>query len=111
MIIWILGMALVGIICNYIGLFIKSFILGFSLASFIVTYSYKGILLSLLYLIFGQILNIVVLIILTIYSINFSYNLILILFKNNNINKKRMIKNYVLILGFMIVIGIIFYLL
>ena len=75
-IIWLLGMALIGILFNIFILFIKSFIFGFTIASFILTYSYKGIILSFLYLIFGQFLNIIVLIILTIYSVMFSYNLI-----------------------------------
>ncbi len=107
-IIWLLGIALIGIIFSVIFLFIKSFIFGFSIASFIITYSFKGILLSFLYLIFGQLLNIIVILILTIYSIMFSYNLILLIFKNNNsINIKRFLKNYILILGIIIPISII----
>jgi len=69
MIIWILGMTLIGIIFNVFILFIKSFIFGFGIASFILTYSYKGIILSILYLIFGQLLNIIIIMIITIYSI------------------------------------------
>ena len=107
-IIWLLGIALIGIIFSVIFLFIKSFIFGFSIASFIIAYSFKGILLSFLYLIFGQLLNIIVILILTIYSTMFSYNLILLIFKNNNsINIKRFLKNYLLILGIIIPISII----
>ena len=107
-IIWLLGMALIGILFNIFILFIKSFIFGFTIASFILTYSYKGIILSFLYLIFGQFLNIIVLIILTIYSVMFSYNLIHLIFKNNNnINIKKFLKNYLLILLIIIPISLI----
>lgn len=107
-IIWILGLALIGIIFNIFILFIKSFIFGFSIASFILTYSYKGIIISALYLIFGQLLNIIIILILTIYSVMSSYNLLLLIFKNNsNINIKKFLKNYSLILVFLIPVSII----
>ena len=107
-IIWLLGMALIGIIFNIFILFIKSFIFGFSISSFILTYSYKGIILSFLYLLFGQLLNIIILLILTIYSIMFSYNLIILIFKNkSNINIKKFLKNYLLIMLFIIPISIL----
>ena len=89
-IIWVMGMTFVGVVLNIVILFIKSFILGFSLASFIMVYSYKGLILSLIYLLFGQILNILVIVMVTIYGIMFSSKLNLIIFKNkqdNNILK------------------------
>lgn len=107
-IIWFLGMALLGIIFNVIILFAKGFIFGFSIAAFILTYSYKGIIISLLYLLFGQLLNIVVLLVLTIYSVMFSYKLLMLIFKsNNNLSIKKFLKNYALILLFAILISII----
>ena len=107
-IIWILGMALLGIVFNIFILFLKSFIFGFSIASFIITYSYKGLALSFLYLIFGQIINIIIIIVLTIYSISFSYRLLLMIFKNgNNINIKKVLKNYSIIFIFSIILSII----
>ena len=107
-IIWLLGMALLGIICNIFILFIKSFIFGFSISAFILTYSYKGLAISFLYLIFGQLLNLVIIIILTIYSITFSYQLLLLIFKNNsNIHIKKTIKNYFIIFIISIILSII----
>ena len=105
--IWILGMALLGIIFNIFILFVKGFVFGFSIAAFIITYSYKGIILSLLYLLFGQLLNIIVILILTIYSLMFSWQLIRMIFKDNNIHIKRFLKNYLIILVFAIFISII----
>lgn len=107
-IIWLLGMALLGIICNIFILFIKSFIFGFSISAFILTYSYKGLAISFLYLIFGQLLNIIIIMILTIYSITFSYQLLLLIFKNNsNIHIKKTIKNYFIIFIISIILSII----
>ncbi len=107
-IIWLLGMALLGIIFNIFILFIKSFIFGFSISAFILTYSYKGLAISFLYLIFGQLLNIIIIMILTIYSITFSYQLLLLIFKNNsNIHIKKTIKNYFIIFIISIILSII----
>ena len=105
--IWFLGMALLGIIFNVLILFAKGFIFGFSIASFILTYSYKGIIISFLYLIFGQLLNIVVLLVLTIYSIMFSYQLLCLIFKSNNNTTRKFLKNYALILLFSVIISVI----
>ena len=105
--IWILGMALLGIIFNIFILFIKGFVFGFSIAAFILTYSYKGITLSILYLLFGQLLNIIVILILTIYSLMFSWKLIQMILKNDNNNIRRFLKNYLIILIFSVFISII----
>lgn len=107
-IIWILGMTLIGIPINIFILFFKSFTLGFSLSSFIITYSYKGLLLSSIYLILGQLINIIVLLVLTIYSIMFSSILIKNIFKNNLHNKlPKFLKNYCIILIIVLLVSLI----
>lgn len=107
-IIWILGMTLIGIPINTFLLFIKNFILGFSLSSFILTYNYKGIILSSIYLIFGEILTIIILSILTIYSIIFSSKLLKHIFKNNTPNEiPKYLKNYSLIFVISIILSLI----
>lgn len=108
LIIWILGLTIIGILFNIFLLYLKGFIFGFSLSSFIITYSYKGIILSLLYTIFGQLLNIIVIMILLIYSIMFSLNLLKQIAKNKqSININKFFKNYSLIFLFTIIISII----
>ena len=106
-IIWILGMSMIGIIFNILLVFIKGFIFSFSISSFILTYSYKGIILSFLYLIFGQLLNIIVVMIISIYSISFSIKLLNTIFKDNKMLVKKNLKNYLLILIITIIISII----
>lgn len=107
-IIWIFGMTFIGVIINIFILYLKGFIFGFSLGSFIITYSYKGIILSILYTLFGQTLNLLVVSILTIYSLMFITNFIKEIKKNKeNTNIKRFFKNYFIIFLIAIIISII----
>ena len=107
-IIWILGLTIIGVIINIFLLYLKGFIFGFSLSSFILTYSYKGIILSILYTLFGQLLNIIVIIILTIYSIMFTSNFLKQILKNKqNLNIPKYFKNYTLIFIITIIISLI----
>lgn len=106
--IWLLGMSLIGIIIVFIILFFKSFVLGFTLSSFIITYKYKGIILSILHLLFGELLNIIALLLLTIYSINFTIKLLKQIFKTNinNNELKHFLKHYFIILIIVLIINI-----
>ena len=108
LIIWILGMTIIGIIFNIFLLYIKGFIFGFSLSAFIITYSYKGIILSVLYTLFGQLLNLVVIMILSIYGIMFTINLLKQITKSkHNLNIPKFFKNYALIFLITIIISLI----
>lgn len=107
LLIWVLGMTIIGIIINIFLVFLKGFIFSFSIGSFILTYGYKGITLSLLYLIFGQLLNIMVILIIAIYSIMFTMKLLTLIIKNNNLNITRFFKNYGLILLIVIILSAI----
>lgn len=107
-IIWILGMTIIGVIINIFLLYLKGFIFGFSLSAFILTYSYKGIILSILYTIFGQLLNLIVIMILTIYSIMFTSNFIKQIIKSKqNLNIPKYFKNYSIIFLITIIISTI----
>lgn len=108
LIIWILGMTIIGVIFNIFLLYLKGFIFGFSLSAFILTYSYKGIILSILYTIFGQLLNLIVIMILTIYSIMFTSNFLKQIIKSKqNLNIPRYFKNYTIIFLIAIIISLI----
>lgn len=105
----ILGMTLIGVIATIFLLFTKGFILGFSSAAFIITYHYKGILLSSLYLIFGELLNIIGIIVISIYGVMFSIKLFKFLFKYNQNNQEllKFLKNYLIIIVIAIILGAI----
>ena len=108
MLIWLFGMSLIGIFIVYGLLFLKNFIYGFTISSFIITFKVKGIILSILYLLFGELLNIIALLLLTIYATNFTIKLLKTIFKNNNNSElKHFLKNYSIILLFVIIINII----
>lgn len=97
---WILGMSVIGVIFNVVFIYIKSFIVGFSISSFILVFKYKGILASLIYVIPGQLINLLIMLILGVYTILFAkYLFKLIFFKDKSINIGRFFKKYLLILA------------
>lgn len=104
-IIWILGLSMIGVIVNLFLTFLKGFLVGFSVGALFLTYSYKGILASLLYVLLGQLFNMGVVIVLTVYSIMFSLNLFKIIAKGGN--NRLMLKRYIVILMFCIIISFI----
>ena len=105
-IIWILGFSMIGIIINIFLTYIKGFLVGFSLSSIFLTYKYKGIIASLLYTFPSQIINIIIIITLSIYSIMFSHNLIRIITSKKG-NNRLMLKKYTIILMLSIIISFI----
>ena len=86
-IIWILGFSLIGILINIFLTYIKGFIVGFSISSLFLTYGYKAVLASILYSFPSQILNIIVVSILSIYSIMFSQNILKIIVSKKGSNR------------------------
>ena len=99
--------SIIGIIFNIFLTYIKGFVVGFSVASIFATYNYKGILMALLYLFPHQILNVIVVCVLTIYSIMFSLNLLEIIVTKKVKKNYNMLKRYVVILLFSIIISFI----
>lgn len=104
--IWILGLSMIGIIINIFLTYIKGFLVGFSISSIFLTYKSKGILACILYTFPTQIVNIIVIVILSIYSIMFSKNLLEIINSKKN-NKKLMLKKYLVILIICIILSFI----
>ena len=104
-IIWGLGLSMIGVVINLFLTFLKGFLVGFSVGALFLTYSYKGVLASVLYVFLGQIFNIGVVVVLTIYSVMFSLNLFKIITKGGN--NRLMLKRYIVILMFCIIISFI----
>lgn len=105
--IWILGLSIIGVLVNIFLTFIKGFLVGFSISSLFLTYSYKGVLASLLYTFPAQIINIFVVSILSIYSIMFSKNLLQIISSKTNTNNRLILKKYIVILIISIILSFI----
>lgn len=97
-IIWALGISIIGIpLVLFIFLF-KSFIFGFSISSIISTFKLKGILISFIHLIPGKLLYLIVLLLLSFYSISFSIKLFRSLFLRKQINFRESMDKYLKIL-------------
>ena len=106
--VWILGMSIIGIIINIFMIYLKGFIIGFSLSSFFLVYKYKGILSSLIYVIPSQLINILIILILGVYTLLFSkYLFKMIFFKDKTVNLGKFFKKYVLVFGICIILCVI----
>ena len=105
---WILGMSIIGVIFNIFFIYMKSFIIGFSISSFILVYKYKGILSSLIYVIPSQLINILIILILGVYTLLFSKYLFKMIFlKDKTVNLGKFFKKYVLVFGICIILYLV----
>lgn len=100
LLIWILGMSIIGIVFNIFLVYLKGFVLGFSISSFIYVYGLKGTLASFIYVFPEQLLNIFVVVSLGIYSIMLTINLYQVIVGNRNTGIKSFLKKYLYILLF-----------
>ena len=105
--IWILGISVIGIPIVICLIFIKSFLISFTIASFIMRYKTKGILLGLVYIMPHQIVNLLTLIYVGVYAIKLSLYLIETIFKKKNLNFKNITNRYLMVLGFAVIVLII----
>lgn len=105
---WILGMSIIGVIFNIFFIYMKSFTIGFSISSFILVYKYKGILSSLIYVIPSQLINILIILILGVYTLLFSKYLFKMIFlKDKIVNLGKFFKKYVLVFGICIILCLV----
>lgn len=107
LLIWILGISIIGIPLVLLLYLIKCFILGFSISSIIVSYGLKGIFRAILYTFPHQLINITILLLLTFYSVSFSIKLVQHLFFHKIINFKIVTRRYIKILIFVLIISIL----
>ncbi len=97
LLIWILGISIIGIPLILIFIFYKSFIVGFSLTSLIYFYKVKGLIASFIYLI-PLILGLGVFIILSFFSIRYSKKITRVIFYKQDYSLKRYTNRYLKIL-------------
>ena len=93
-IIWVIGISVVGVLIVIFIIFYKSFALGFTISSIIYTYSIKGALLALIYVFPHMVINLLILLYLSSYSIKLSIILSKSILKKDNLNFKSFINNY-----------------
>ena len=96
--IWLLGISIIGLPLIYILCFGKGFLLSFSIVSILTTYKFKGIILAVCYLIPGPIVLLLYLIFLGFSSAFFSKKLFSYLFLKQDISLRHSMKRYLQVL-------------
>lgn len=104
--IWIFGMSIIGLLFNVFIIYIKAFLLGFSVASLIGSLGIKGIVMAFIYVFPSQIINIIAIMVLGIYSVIFSIHLIKLIMQKKNSNN-NIFKKYFVIFIFAIISSVI----
>lgn len=102
--IWILGISVIGFILILLFLFIKAFALGFSVGSIIINFNFKGILISLAYVVPHHIINLMIYLLISSYALVLSYRLINSFTKKKSFDFKGIFNRYLFILGFSLII-------
>lgn len=97
-IIWLLGISMVGGVFIILIFGIKCFMVSLSFFSIIYLYGINGILLSIIYII-PYFINMLLLLILSYYAISFSILIFKYFFRGVSYNRKVIIKRYIKILG------------
>lgn len=97
-VIWFLGMSIIGSVLIIPILIYKGFILGFSISSIIYIYGFKGILGGILYIFPNLIISLILYILLGFYGISFSIKLFRYLFLKEKIEVNRYMNKYLKIL-------------
>ena len=91
---FILSLSIVGAPLVLFLYFVKSFMIGFSISSFVFTYGFKGVLFSIFYSI-PHLINFIFYSIFLIYAMKISYLLIVTLFGKKEVSLKKPISNYI----------------
>lgn len=105
-IIWLLGISIIGIPFIITILILKSFILGFTISSILYFYKFKGLLICITYVI-PLLINLFVITYLSYYGIIFSKYLVGLLFFKKNVNFNNIMKRYLKILFISIILILI----
>lgn len=102
--IWILGISIIGIPVNIFIYFVKTFVIGFSLSAFMLTYNIRGCLLGLIYIFPHHIINIAIYILLLMFSLNFSLKILKSLKSKKQMSLRLTFNRYIVILVFTLII-------
>lgn len=95
--VWLLGISVVGCLLVIVIFGLKCFMTSVSFIGIIKVYGYKGLLLSIVYII-PYIINMMVLFILSYYAISFSILIYKYFFRGADYNRKIIVKRYIKVL-------------
>ena len=102
--IWIFGISIIGIVLILPFLFIKSFVLGFSIGSIMLNFKFKGVIISLFYIVPHHVINILIYILVSAYAIMVSYKIFNSMKNKKNFDFKIIMNKYTFILIFSFII-------
>jgi stage II sporulation protein M len=105
--IWILGISIIGIPFLIFLFFFKCFLLGFSICSIIYNYGFKGVLFGILYIFPYHTIYVLIYLILTYFSLIFSFKLCNVFFGKKEINIRGIFKKYFKIFVLCVLVGVI----
>ena len=105
--IWLLGVSVIGFIVVIIILFLKAFVIGFSVGSIIATFKLKGILLAFIYSFPHQVINILVFMLISAFPLIMSFKIINSITSKKPIDFKHYMNRYLTVLVFSIIILIV----
>lgn len=105
-VIWLLGISIIGIPIIVFMYFTKSFMIGFSVASFLLKFKFKGLLYAIIYIFPHHLINLILFTLLMVYSMKFSYYLGTSILKRKTIYFKNLMNPYLGVL-IIVIIGII----
>lgn len=103
LILWLLGISIIGIPIVIILLSYKSLSLGFTISSIISTYKLNGVIKALIYIV-PNIINLFIFFVISYYSISFSLMLFNYLFRKKEYNKRIIVNRYLKLLVISIII-------
>ena len=106
-VIWLLGISIIGLPIIIIMFFSKTFILGFSVGAILSVFKTKGVLFALAYIFPGQVISILFYLLLTMYAMSFSFKLIYVIFKKKTLDFKIVMNKYFKILLFVLIVIIL----
>ena len=104
--VWLLGISIIGVPIIILILLFKSFLLGFSISSILFFYKWKGILIAVIYC-FPLLINLFSFLFLGYYAIIFSKNLNRLLFLKKEISFRNIMRRYIKMLIFSLILILI----
>ena len=105
--IWILGISIIGIPIIIIMLFLKGFMIGFSIAAIIAKYKIIGILGSFTYIFPHIILSVLVIFMMSYYALKLSFSLLKAVIERKSINFSEIINRYSLVMLMSVIIMVV----
>lgn len=106
-ILWFLGLSIIGVFINIFLVYLRGFILGFTISSIILTYKAKGLLFNLIYIVPNELIKILLIILLGTYSVSLSISIVKELLKKKDNNLRRVFKRYIAVLILSLILGLL----